>query len=389
MPRRRSQSARVTQAEVARLAGVSQTVVSMVLNGTGIAQRRVGEDARQRVLKAIEMTGYVANPIAQRLAGGRNALIGVYTYEPVFPHRAGDFYQPFLEGVEEEAQRQGVDLVLFTSMSAGRERQLLASGGIHRLRLADGCVLLGRHSHPDDLTALASQDFPFAFIGRRTAPGVSVPYAGADYDTATEKITERLIGLGHRQIAMVTEFTPHESTQDRLRGYRRAMRAAGLLPVVLDEPDPASAELFETIAAHRITALLTTSDLARPIRAAALDRGLGVPGDLSIARLGDPEQRDPGEVSWSGFTIPRQQMGIEALRIVLGQFGDQRDLGATGVVPTPAETATTHPAATAAHTAADLLAQQTLIPCELVDGETIAPPAPGGPSTTTKENPQA
>lgn len=356
MPRRRSQPARVTQAEVARIAGVSQTVVSMVLNGTGIAQRRVGEDARQRVLQAIEMTGYVANPIAQRLAGGRNAMVGVYTYERVFPHRAGDFYQPFLEGVEEEAQRQGTDLVLFTSMPAGRDRQLLASGGIHRLRVADGCVLLGRHSHPDDLTALASQDFPFAFIGRRAAPGVTVPYAAADYDTATEQVTQRLIDAGHRQIAMVTEFTPHESTQDRVRGYRRAVRAAGLLPIVLDEPDPASAELFQTISAHGITAVLTTSDLARPIRTAALDRGLSVPGDLSIARLGDPERRDPGEVTWSGFTIPRQEMGREALRIVLHQLRTDRTDNVTTNQPTEDEPT------------------QVLIPCGLVDGETIAPP---------------
>lgn len=366
MPRRRSTSARVTQADVARIAGVSQTVVSMVLNGTGIAQRRVGDDARQRVLQAIELTGYVANPIAQRLAGGRNALIGVYTYERVFPHRAGDFYQPFLEGVEEEAQRQGVDLVLFTSMPAGRDRQLLASDGIHRLRVADGCVLLGRHSHPDDLTALASQDFPFAFIGRRTAPGVTVPYAAADYDTATEKVTERLIAAGHRQIAMVTEFTPHESTQDRIRGYRRAIRAAGLLPVVLDEPDPSFAELFETIAAHGITAVLTTSDLARPIHTAALGRGLSVPEDLSIARLGDPEQRDPGEVSWSGFTIPRQEMGRGALRIVLRQLGPDR-----------ADTVTTDQPAADTPT-------QVLIPCRLVDGETIAPPRHRSTKETTR-----
>lgn len=367
MPRRRSQPARVTQAEVARLAGVSQTVVSMVLNGTGVTERRVSEETRQRVLKAIEMTGYVANPIAQRLAGGRNALVGVYTYERVFPHRAGDFYQPFLEGLEEEAQHQGVDLVLFTSMPAGRDRQLLATGAIHRLRVADGCVLLGRHSHPADLTALASQDFPFAFIGRRTAPGVSVPYASADYDTATEKITERLVAAGHRQIAMVTEYTPHESTQDRLRGYRRAIRAAGLLPVVLEEPDPTSAELFETIAAHQITAVLTTSDLARPIRATALHRGLNVPRDLSVARLGDPEHGDPGEVDWSGFTIPRQEMGAEALRIVLRQLGGDRSR------PLAAETGEdTDPEAP----------QQVLIPCELVDGETIAPPTD---RTNTKE----
>src|SRR5699024_5159157 len=119
---------RATQADVARLAEVSQTTVSMVLNGTGAAQRRVSESVRRRVLEAIESTGYAANPMAQRLVGGRTSIIGVYTYESVFPHSAGNFYRPFLEGVENEAEHAEVDLMLFTSMSATPRRSLLASG---------------------------------------------------------------------------------------------------------------------------------------------------------------------------------------------------------------------------------------------------------------------
>src|SRR5690606_27289035 len=91
---------RATQADVARLAGVSQTTVSMVLNGTGVAQRRVSAQVRERVLEAIAVTGYAANPSAQLLAGGRSSIIGVYTYEPVFPHAGANFYYPFVEAIE-------------------------------------------------------------------------------------------------------------------------------------------------------------------------------------------------------------------------------------------------------------------------------------------------
>lgn len=297
----------------------------MVLTGTGAAQRRVSEEVRQRVLRAIEVTGYAANPFAQRLAGGRTSIIGVYTYESVFPHDSSDFYHPFLEGVENEAEHTGVDLLMFTSLSGasvgpGSGRRLLASGGLGRLRVADGCVLLGRHSYAEDLAELLRQDFPFAMIGRREAPGGRVPYAGAAYDEATEQVVQHLLTLGHRRIALVNEYVGHESIEDRARGYRRAMSEAGLQPITFDEPDLSSTELLDVLRSSGISAAAVSSDLAAPLRQAALARGLTVPGDLSIARLGDPEHPETETIDWTGFIIPRREMGAEALRVVLRQL---------------------------------------------------------------------
>ena len=337
---------RATQADVARLAGVSQTTVSMVLNGTGVAQRRVSAQVRERVLEAIAVTGYAANPSAQLLAGGRSSIIGVYTYEPVFPHAGANFYYPFLEGIEDEAERSGVDLLMFTSMSGRSGKSLVSTGRVARLRVADGCVLLGRRSYHEDLAELLRQDFPFAFVGRREAPGGQVPYAAAAYGDATRAVVERLVELGHERIALVNEFTGHESIEDRSRGYHEAMVAAGLQPVVYNGPDPESAAFLDSLLGAGVTAALVTSDLAAPLRRVALARGLDVPRDLSIARLGDPERPNGEDVDWSGFLIPRWQMGAHALRLVLRQL-----------TADPAE-------------AGDL---QVSLPCTLVPGATVAP----------------
>lgn len=324
---------RATQFDVARLAGVSQTTVSMVLNGTGEKQRRVGADVRERVLRAIDVTGYSVNPIAQRLAGGRTSIVGVYTYEPVFPLSAGNFYYPFLEGLEREAERVGVDLLMFTSMSATPERRLSVSGQVGRLRVADGCVLLGRHSSPEDLAELLRQDFPFAFVGRREAAGGLVPYAAAAYADATQAVVERILSLGHRRVALINEFSGHESIEDRARGYRRAMKAAGLQPVTYDEPDVTSSDFLDSLLHAGITAVATSSDIAEPLFRAATTRGLSVPGDLSIARLGDPERPETEDIDWTGFTIPRQEMGTNALRIVLSQLDGSDDVGLQVSIP--------------------------------------------------------
>lgn len=343
-----TRSRRATQADVARLAGVSQTTVSMVLNGTGVTERRVRDEVRDRVMHAIEVTGYAANPIAQRLVGGRTSIVGVYTYEPVFPHAGADFYYPFLEGVEDEAERAEVDLLMFTSLSARSGRRLLSSGGMSRLRVADGCILLGRRSYPEDLAALLRQDFPFAFVGRREAPGGQVPYAAADYAAATAQVVENLLDLGHRRIVLINEFTGHESIEDRARGYRRAMAAAGLQPVRLDEPDMSSGELLDSLRSSGVTAAVVSSDLAEPLRTAALGRGMSVPGDLSIARLGDPERTETQDIDWTGFRIPRREMGAGALRIVLHQLNPAQDEPQL----------------------------QTSIPCTLNAGTTAGPPNP-------------
>lgn len=338
-----TKTTRVTQTDVAQLSGVSQTTVSMVINGTGVQQRRVSNEVRERVLAAVRETGYVANPIAQRLAGGRTSIVGVHTYESVFPHSAGDFYFPFLEGIEAAAEQSEVDILMFTSMSSSG-RSLSSGAGIGRLRVADGCVLLGRSSSPDDLAELLRQDFPFAFVGRREASGGEVPWAGAAYDEATRSIVERLIGLGHRRISLLNEYAGHESMEDRISGYESAMRRAGLTPVTLDVPESSPPELLDRLRAMGTTAVVTSPDLAYPLLTEARMRGLSIPQDLSIARLGDPERPIGTDVDWTGFLIPRFEMGVRALRLVLQQF------------------------------AQDFSDLQVRVPCAEVAGSTIAPP---------------
>ena len=95
------------------------------------------------MLHAIRQTGYVADPVARRLAARHNRILGVFTYEPVFPTGSRDFYHPFLVGIEECAERLGCDLLLLTSAPVADGRRRIFHDD-NRLRLADGCVLLGR-----------------------------------------------------------------------------------------------------------------------------------------------------------------------------------------------------------------------------------------------------
>ncbi|WP_338090938.1 LacI family DNA-binding transcriptional regulator [Pelagibacterium halotolerans] len=114
-------SSRMTQKAIAKLAGVSQATVSLVLNGNADDRRRIPEQTRERIQKVIAETGYVADPVARRMVKGRNNILGVFTYEPAFPSAQADFFAPFLFGIEEAAQEAGYDLLLMTSAGRGAD----------------------------------------------------------------------------------------------------------------------------------------------------------------------------------------------------------------------------------------------------------------------------
>jgi LacI family transcriptional regulator len=307
-------SRRVTQADVARLAGVSQATVSHVIASLESGTSRVSDKLRTKVTEAIELTGYVVNPIAQRLAGGRSGFVGVFTYEPIFPGHGDSFYHPFLVGVERAAETAGWNLVLFTGAAKTEGRRRMLADGARSLSIADGCVLLGLHYDARDLEALLSERFPFVFIGARQSDAGTVPWVAPDYETATREVLDLMFAYGHERVGYVGDLNPDQVNNVRLRVYRDVMGAVGAPGVFIDSvTDPGL--VLQQVIDNRLTAVVTdNTGVAGLLRTEAQARGIRVPEDLSIAQLGDPEISD--EVDWTGFRIPRDELGFEAVRLL-------------------------------------------------------------------------
>lgn len=335
-PRRR----RPTQVDIARHAGVSQATVSLVLSG-GAASDQIAESTRASVLAAATELGYAVNVAARSLKRGRNHLLGLYTFEPVFPTDQRDFYFPFLLGVEEETARQGYDLLLFSSVTAGD--RAIYSGGVNRLKLADGCVLLGRNVRRAELAELVREDFPFVFIGRRELDGAELSYVGADYVTATRELTAELVRLGHRNILYLRAVEDAEPTRDREAGFRQALGDRGLVRV-LDDPAGLTPAFVDHWVGEGVTAILVEpSEDTRLIT--ALD-GLGdrFPRDCSIALLGDPPSWSPDLRDWTRFSLPREEMARTAVRMLVDLLAGE-----------------------------DGVPRQVTLPCRFVAGDSIGP----------------
>ncbi|MEV4273239.1 LacI family DNA-binding transcriptional regulator [Micromonospora aurantiaca (nom. illeg.)] len=335
---------RVTQRDIARMAGVSQATVSLVLNNRTDADVRIAPETRDRVLQVIAETGYAADPAARRLASGFNRIIGVFTYEPAFPSGSRDFFHPFLLGIEEYAERVGCDLLLFTSAPVvdGRRRIFHQD---NRLRLADGCILLGREIDGAELLRLNRDGFPYVAVGRRDDASGPVPYVGADYASAVHRLAERALDLGHRRLTYVGMGTAAESSHDRRSGFHAGAAGAESARQITATAETADATVDDLRADGSTVAFVEDFATAVALESAARRKGLTVPGGLSVVTLGDPTVPVPTDITFTGFRIPREEMGRQAVEVLTGVI----DGSAGGL-------------------------QQRLLPCELVEGDTLGVP---------------
>ncbi|MCP2267006.1 LacI family DNA-binding transcriptional regulator [Promicromonospora thailandica] len=339
------------QSDVARLAGVSQSAVSRVIGGDTDAAR-IPEATVRRIQEAIKELGYVPNPTARKLRTGRNRLLGVHTFEAVFPRAREDFYLEFLLGIEERAEEIDHDLVLFTSTGGTDGRRRVYRDGVNRLNVADGAVLLGVAADRAELARLEADGYPFVHIGRREVPGTRITCVVPDYESAAAAIVDRLADLGHTRIGYLSAGIDEESYADRRRGYESAVARRGLHDVSPagppgpgGAPDPAWLDTVLGGTADRLTAVVADAEwLAHPFAEALAARGLAVPRDVSVAVL---EGVAPdAAVRWDCLQIPRREVGRLAIDTLVGLLDEPG---------TPV---------------ADVLVE-----CVVVEGETVTAPA--------------
>jgi DNA-binding LacI/PurR family transcriptional regulator len=263
--------------------------------------------------------GYAPNPVARSLAKGQNRLLGVFTYEAIFPLQYRDFYYPFVMGIEEEAELCGYDLLLFTRAASGGRRRQIYQDGVNRLQLADGAILLGRGENKQHLRRLLREGFRFVYVGRREVRGSPISYVAADYVGATAEVVSRLAALGHRRIAYLGRPDITEAVQDREAGYRAALTHLRIGPALVRRASTVTPATVSRLLEEGTTACLAEDDrIAGQLDEATRILGTRVPDDLSYAVLGDPLTVSEGQPDWACFEIPREEMGRRAVRLLIG-----------------------------------------------------------------------
>ena len=337
---------RMTQRRIAELAGVSQAVVSLVLNGKADEASRIPAETSARVMKVIRDTQYTVDPAARRLAGAGNEIIGIFTYEPAFPTEAQDFYTPLLAGIEAEAEALGCDLLMFTSAPVQNGRRVLLHQD-NRLRLSDGCLLLGLEMEAGELERLVDDGFPFVAVGRRDVPGV--PYVGLDYVTPTAALVRQAADAGHRHLTYLHLDSPGESVLDRQRGVREGAAAAGVRAELraVTSTDLTHELLGELVRGGTTGLVVESAEHAETLWQVVTHLGLEVPHDLSMIVLSEHPRPRPDMPDFTRLRPLRSLLGARSLQLLARLLHDP-DL--------PDDE------------------RRVLIDCETVAGETLGPP---------------
>ena len=277
-----------TQADVARVANVSQALVSYVLNGSSTIS--VPEVTRRRILDAVDELGYVTNGPARSLRTRKT-----YTIAGVIPDITNPFYPAFEKGIQDVAESRGYDLLVYnTGGVVEKEKRCLRSVQQGRV---DGVVAVFFHTRATDLAPLLERGISIVRLeatGNGTK-GRALPLDSLYVDNvaAARAAVNHLIGRGHGRIGLLAgESGPG---QPRILGYLRALEERGISPGggLIQRDDFSQDGGYRAMRrllglSPRPTAVFATNDvMAMGALVAIREAGLRIPEDVALVGFDD------------------------------------------------------------------------------------------------------
>jgi LacI family transcriptional regulator len=320
---------RPTQADVAKLAGVSRATVSYVVNNQSGGRVPISEETRQRVLDAVAELDYVPDARAQALRSGSTKTIGLIIPDIQNPH-----FWEVANGVEQEAYAAGYHILLSSIPPENIKAEEIFKNLSHRR--IDGLIMI-----PSFIYHSEEAQKILAYLLKRRVPIVGmmadlgninfdIDRVISDYRETTFEVMNHLLSLQHRRIGLIYGIVVPELGKDRLDPYKESLQAAGLPidPELIVECGPtiedsynAARKLLEL--PSRPTALIALNDtLAVGALRAIKDLNMDVPQDVSLFGYDD--------IPLAKYLVPRLstaskdggKTGQEATRLLLARLQD-------------------------------------------------------------------
>jgi LacI family transcriptional regulator len=302
-----------TMGDVARIAGVSASTVSHVLNGT----RKVNTETRLRVEAAIEETGYRRNVVARSLAAGRTQTIGLSISALTNP-----YFGSLVHAVERALTDAGYVLIVGDSHDEVESEKRVVDSLLGRK--VDGMIVApAAGSERVSLPEITRAGTPLVLIDR--GADIESDQVGPENLTSARSLTEHLLDLGHRRIAVVRGLTGISSTTERFDGYVAALTGRGV-PVDADlivdgasNTDVAERAVRALMAPEDRPSALVSMNNAMTIGSIKAIRSLGlsIPGDVAFACYDDFEWSDLFEPKLTAAAQDVETIGATAVQLLL------------------------------------------------------------------------
>lgn len=315
-----SSRVRPRQVDVAQLAGVSPAVVSIVLSGRAEGSTRVGEEARKRVLAAVEALDYKTNLLARGLRINRSGGVGV-----VVKALHNSFNGRLLSGVEGVMGDAGMHLMV----SSGRGQTDSERVAIEFLleRRCDALIVSLSATPDASLVELSRADRPIIVVGHRV-PGLEARCITLDDVLGGSLATRYLLEHGHRQLAHISGPLDHRAARDRLDGYRQALSDAGQSASgLIVEGDFSKQGGFAAVGTllgrgfSRGGIFVANDRMAEGVLERLHSEGLRVPEDVSVVGYDDASNAPYLRPALTTVYQPIREMGVAAAQLALKVLG--------------------------------------------------------------------
>ncbi|MFH1406717.1 MAG: LacI family DNA-binding transcriptional regulator [Candidatus Omnitrophota bacterium] len=303
--------------DVAKLAGVSITTVSRVLNNVPT----VKEYNKKNVLAAIKQLGYKPNIVARRLASKhRQNTVGLLI--PPFEEMFGSFFvSEVLKGINEASSKLGYDLLLYIAQD--KQGMELLRGDIMNPSFISGILFADLDGNAKLLDTLAAEGIPFVVMNNyfETIP---ISCIGIDNKKAVIEVVDYLVKLGHKRIATITGNLETQSARKRLEGFRVGLRKHGIAAkedfiIQGDYTRESARRSMKKLLSQKPTpsAVFVASDeMAQGAIEAVFEKGLKIPGDISMVGFDDSYIASLGVVPLTTVHQPLAEMGRKAVEML-------------------------------------------------------------------------
>jgi LacI family transcriptional regulator len=307
---------KLTLEQIAKLAGVSRSTVSRVINH----HPNVKAEVRQRVMKVVAETGYHPNPAARSLASQRSGIIGLVIPRAVQSLFTDPYYPRLMQGIAQACNANDYTLSLFLFHTEDEEHKLYPR--VLRTGMMDGLLVSASQIDDPLIPELIDNNVPFVMIGRPDdLPAVS--FVNVDNAVGVYTATSHLARAGYKRIATITGPLNTTVGLDRRQGYLDALndRSHSIddrLIVEGDFTESGGYAAMQRLIPHRPDAVFIASDtMAFGALRALREAGLCVPRDIAIVGFDDLPTSSLADPPLTTIRQPIRRLGAQAVETLI------------------------------------------------------------------------
>lgn len=302
-----------TMDDVAKAANVSMTTVSHVLNGT----RKVNPETEAAVREAMERVGYVPNTVARVLAGAASRTIGV-----AVSALTNHYFSETVRAIEAECARNGL-MMFFADTHDDPEHELRVVQSLHQ-RQVDG-IVLAPTPDPERRTVqyLTTNRIPVVQVDRHVPSDFD--QVGVENKRSSSQLVTHLVEHGHRRIGLISGSPGLSTTEERVAGYRAALKKAD---IPFDEElvrcgesllEPARLATQQLLDLKRPpTAIMAANNLMTIGAMHALrDARMDVPGKIALVGFDDFDWADYFNPRLTVVAQPLEELGAKSVQLLM------------------------------------------------------------------------